>query len=286
MASSSAIHIWKYTSGHYIPWRKFPSPTCESPCFSPTLSSILGWDHNALQVWRLDGLPIVTHHSSFGLHAIPSSCGTYVVTGHLGGSNITITNLLSQNTPHLIDTGMRVNTFTLTGNVLLVEDSKKIAAWRLTEEGVVDGISGNRSAGRRDRIWTIPQLPILEFVVEDQTVTIQDGVKEECIYIYHMGTGEALTTTKVPPWNPHYWISSRMAHGQHYPHYYRLDGHGTCPEDNWPVSLNMFRSGWVKDPEGKHRLWVPAAWRKSGSKGGWLCNSTTLNLDGRIIVKF
>jgi hypothetical protein len=161
-----------------------------------------------------------------------------VVTGHERNSTITITNLLSQ-TPHFINTGMKISTFTLTGNVLLVEDSKTIAAWRLTGEGAVEGVFGNRRAGHRNRIWTIPQSPVLEFVVEDQTVTIQDGVKDKCIHIYHTGTGEVLKPAQAPPYNPHHWDTYAMHLGQHYPHYHRLNKHNTCPEDNWPVSQTM-----------------------------------------------
>jgi hypothetical protein len=281
----SSVHVWKHAFGCYTPWRKFPSSGCNSPCFSPTLSSILGGSLNTLHVWRLDGPPIAhsIHHQPL---TIPSSCGTYVVIGCKGDSTITIINLLSQTPPHFVNTGMEIQTFTLTGNVLLVEDSKTIAAWKLTGEGAVEGVSGNRRAGCHNRIWAIPQPPILEFVVEDQIVTIQDGVKEKCIHIYHTGTGEVLTPTQAPLWNPHHWNSSHMHHGRHYPHNRQLSKGNICPEDNWPVSLTAFQEGWVKDPEGKCRLWIPAKWRVHGGNGTWLYNIATLNIHDNIVIKF
>jgi hypothetical protein len=287
-SSGTSVHIWKYSSGHYTPWREFPSFHCVSPCFSPTLSSILGLSEGVPQIWRLDGPPITAHINYGHSLLIPSPCGTYVVTGHQRNSVITITNLLSQ-TPHFIKTGMKISTFTLTGNVLLVEDSKTIAAWRLTGEGAVEGIFGNQRAGQRNRIWTIPQSPVLEFVVEDQTVTIQDGVNDRCIQIYHAGTGEVLKPTQAPLYNPHHWDANAMQLGQHYPHYHRLNKHNTCPEDSWPVSQTMFKEGWVKDPEGKHQLWIPGIWRQSQVTGGWLYNIRTLWIrlnDGDVVIKF
>ena len=40
----------------------------------------------------------------------------------------------------------------LTGNVLLVVGSEIVVAWLLTKEGIVNGVSGNRRAGRGDSI--------------------------------------------------------------------------------------------------------------------------------------
>jgi hypothetical protein len=287
-ASLFSLHVWKYTSGRYTPWREFPSSVCNHPCFSPTLSSILGLSQDAPRIWHLDGPLIVAHPNHNRPLTIPSPCGTYVVAGHERDSTITITNLLSQ-TPNFINTGMKINTFTLTGSILLVEDSKTITAWRLTGEGAVEGVLGNRRAGHRNRIWTIPRSPILEFVVEDQTVTIWDGTRDKCIHIYHTGTGEVLKPAQVPPYNPHHWDTYAMHLGQHYTHYHTLNEDDTCPEDNWPVSQTALQEGWVKDPEGKHQLWIPAIWRQSQINGGWLYNIRTLWIKpngGDIIIKF
>jgi hypothetical protein len=284
----NSAHIWKYTSPCYTLWRELPLPGSDICCpftlqFSPTLSSIMGQPtvpgyKNTLQVWYLDGPPIVAHPKSHQSLAIPSSCGTYVVVGCRGDSTITITNLLSQ-PPHFIETGMRIDRFALTGNILLVEDSKMIVAWKLC---------GSRKAGWHNKLWTIPQHNNLRFMVEDQTVTIWDTMKQECIKIYNPGTGEILEPIQAPPYNPHHEHTSyAMYLGQHYTHYYRLNNHNTCPEDNWPVSLNMFQEEWVKDPEGKHRLWIPVNWRKHTITGGWLHNIATLNLYNEgIIIKF
>jgi hypothetical protein len=288
-ASSTNFHVWKYTSGYYTPWREFPSSNCQSPCFSPDLSSILGLSQDAPRIWHLDGPPIAPHPNHNHPLTILSPCGTYVVTGQRENSAITITNLLSQTPPQFISTGMKINSFALTGNVLLVEDSKSIAAWQLTGEGAVEGVFGKRRAGHHSRMWTIPQSPILEFVVEDQTVTIRDGAKDKCIHIYHTETGEVLKSTQASPYDPHHWTIYSMRVGQHYPHYHMLNKDNTCSEDNWPVSQTVLQEGWVRDPEGKHQLWVPAIWRQSQINGGWLYNIRTLWIrpnGGDIIIKF
>jgi hypothetical protein len=285
-SSTTGVQVWKYTSSHYTPWREFPSSSCYSSCFSPTSSSILGSFQDNLQVWRFDGSPIVAHSNNHESLAVPSSCGTYVVTGCGGENTITITNLLSQVPPQFINTGMKMEGFALTGNVLLVEDSKMIAAWLLKGEGVVEGLFGGRGAGRHDRIWTIPRPSAHGFIIQGQVVAIQDGSNGKNIHAYHTRTGEVLEPTKQPLHNHVYMSFKHMYHVQHYPHYRSLNVSNTCPEDNWPVSQTMLQEAWVKDPEGKHRLWIPVEWRKHSADGGWLYNLTTLNLSGNVIIKF
>ena len=67
---------------------------------------------------------------------------------------IAITHL-SQTISRFIDTGMEIRMLALTGNVLLVLDSDGLVAWRLTEEGAVDGVLADRRAGRGDSIWAV-----------------------------------------------------------------------------------------------------------------------------------
>jgi hypothetical protein len=283
-SDSTSVHVWKYTSTHYTPWREFSSFTCLSPCFSPTLSSILGHFKSTLQVLHLDNPSMVTYPHSHRLLATSSSCGTYVVTGHVGGSTITITNLLSQTPSHTIDVGMKVEMFALTGNILLVEGPKTIGAWQLTEK-VVETF-GHGSTGHHNRIWTI-QFPSLLFVVEGQTVTICDGVKREPLYIYNTGIGELLKLTQAPLPNADTHTLTGMHHGHHYPHYWD----SVRQKNTWSVSETMLQEGWVKSPEGKCWLWVPVKWRKSNDIH-WFHNIRTLWLRSigpgleKVIIKF
>ena len=83
------IDIWKYTSGRlrYTPRRVFQpqstGPIHLSPLlFSPTLSQILGRTAGDLEVWRLNGLPIVVRpdiHTSMSVAVLPR-CDTYIAT--------------------------------------------------------------------------------------------------------------------------------------------------------------------------------------------------------------
>jgi len=81
--------------------------------------------------------------------------GTYIMTSHPRKNTITITDLISQIPSQFIDTGAMISGLALTGNILLVVDSEMVVAWRLTEQGVVDGVFGNRWASHSDSIWTI-----------------------------------------------------------------------------------------------------------------------------------
>ena len=110
-----------------------------------------------LEVWRLNGLPIVVRpdtHTSTSV-AVLSRCDTYIATSHQLNSPIATTRLLSQTLSRSIDTGMEIRMLALTGNVLLVLDSDGLVAWRLTEEGAVNDFLADRRAGRGDSIWAV-----------------------------------------------------------------------------------------------------------------------------------
>ena len=294
--SFGGVHIWKYTStGRYTLWREFPSQSWGSirlcPLqFSPTLSSILGSPASIPQVWHLDGPPIVSHPDSRTPLAVLSSCGAYIATCDMWNNIVTITNLHSQTPPQFIDTGMEIDELALTGNVLLVKDSSGLVAWRLTEEGVVDsGVFDNRTAGCGNSIWTV-LIHNPTFLVGNQTVTIKRGGGNAILHAYHTRSGEVLEPAQAPP-HPfgRYYSPRDMRYGQHYIHYRKLDEWGILSEDGWPVSQDTFQEGWVKDREGKHRLWIPIEWRTYLPRSGWLSNITTLWLNregGAIIIMF
>ena len=279
ISSMSGVHIWKYTSARYTPWREFPPFTRSSfshfpPQFSPTSSSILGCHSGPLQVWRLDGSPVAIRPDDRTPFAVLSCCGTYIMTGYTGkNSTITINNLLSPIPSQFIDTDMYVSTLAFTGNVLLVWGGCKLVAWRLTENGSVYGVSAERRAGQGDSIWTVSS-PNLRFSVGDQAV-ITEG-EEAVIHVYDTGTGEVLGPAQVSP-HPrgHQYSVWEMEWCQHYPHYRNLDKQPIPSEDEWPVKLATLEEGWVRDLEGKHRMWIPLEWRVP-DRAGWLHNTTLL----------
>ena len=107
-------------------------------------------------MWRLHELPATPktpHQQLVGL----TRSGTRVATAHKLGNTVTIVDLLAQSPPQLIDTDVEIDGLFLTGNVLLVAGSRKYTAWLLTEEGLVDGVTGDRRVGRSDSIWTTPE---------------------------------------------------------------------------------------------------------------------------------
>ena len=274
------VRIWKYNSGRYAPWRKFPVlPSRGSPLqFSPALSSILGHFQGFLQVRRFDSPPVVTHPNSRVPLAVISHCGTYTVTSCQGNSTATITNLLSQIPPQLVDTDMQIEILALTGNILLVFDWRTIVAWRLTEEGMVDGCFPDRKAGRGDSIWAVSTSGhslTSKFMIKDKIAIIE--MAGDVIHIYHTGTGEVLDPTTIHGINHLRYDPRGMYSGHHHPHYRIADKEDTFPDDDWPGQLVSPRVEWVKDPEGKHRLWLPVKWRTYDA--GWFHNITTLWLN-------
>ena len=153
----SSVHIWKYTSRHYIPWRKFSSQDRDPFCnpllqFSPTFASLPEWSRGGiLHLWHLDGPPIDGHPKSHKPPVALSCCGRYIALSE-SGCTVTIISLLSPTPSCIINTGKIVEMLALTGNVLLVQSSKEIRAWRLTEEGVVDSVSANKRANPSNAI--------------------------------------------------------------------------------------------------------------------------------------
>ena len=286
----SGVHIWKYTSGCYALWREFPSWTASildhsPPQFSPALSSILGCHGGPLQLWRLDSPPIAAHPDSRKSLAVISHCGTRIATGYVANGIVTITNLLSQAPPQFIDTGMYVHALAFTGNVFLVWGDGELVAWRFTERGIVDGASVDRRADRSNSIWTV-STSSPTFFVEDQTVVIKDD-EGNIIHVYHTGTGEILALAQVSP-DPHarQYSPLGMQRCRHYLHYCDLVKSDIPSEGEWPITQAALEQGWVKDLEGKRRLWIPAEWRVRSA--GWLRNTTLLlySYDVDAIVMF
>ena len=254
--SYSAVHVWKYTSDDYILWRQFPlqdlTLTYHSFQFSPTSSSLLARSEKFLHLLRLDGPPIVDRPGHWVLLVAISRCGSYVATGRQVDSSVTITNLLSQTPSHFIDTGMMIKILALTGNILLVSDSETIAAWRLTEEGAVDGVFVGGRVGRNSSIWTVSLSGDPTFSVEDQTVATKQG---EVIHVYCTETGEVLGSVQTPPYHCHEYTFHEMLVGRHYLRYQNFN------RFSWTTDVQG--GWWVKDLEGKHRLWIPVEWRGS-----------------------
>ena len=296
--------LWKYTSDQYNQWRKLQQ-TPSLFQFSPTSSSIFFYAGALLHVLNLDHSPAILPESTVAVH---SQCydafsphGTFIATAYSGGSTITITNLNSQNPfpSQFIDTELVISAMILTGNILLVTDSKRFVAWLLTEEGIVDGIFGNTRADNNDSLWDIsPKAPItrwqnsdrqLEFSVKDETaVILMHGFN---VHAYHTGTGEVFKQNEAPQ---HLGSTNYCFHAQQGRNDCNCYHHDMCkqqrpPKCEWPISESILQDGWVKDPEGRHQLWLHPHWRTTGNDVDWLYNATTLRLKNSselVIVKF
>ena len=278
-SQESGVHIWKYAFGRYLPSTEFQCQGWStSPLrFSPTPSSILGHSGNILQVLRIHEPP--TSLKTRRQQCVGLSCsGTHVATAYKLGHTIQITNLLAQTPPQFIDTSMVIEGLVLTGNVLLVVDFARLTAWLLTGEGLVDGFPGDRPVGRSDSIWTIPRkMPCGDswtFSVEGQVGVIKRDANS--LYIYHTETGEVFHPTQAPRhYSDNWYHLGEALCGRHYLRCHNLLQCDIPPEDSWQNSRAALREGWVKDPEGKHRLWVPVEWRTDWDPTDWRHDATT-----------
>lgn len=296
--------IWRYTSRQYIQWRKFPQAPM-SLQFSPTSSSILGHAGPLLNVLHLDHSSTTTGKSTNVDSNQPldafSPDSTYIATTCHQESTVTITNLHSQNplTSQVIDTGLKILAMVLTGNVLLVKSSSKIIAWLLTEEGIVNGVC-NRRANCDDCIWealiqtssgiwarfmlqeSSSSGGVIGFSVKDDIVAISQN--DHPIQVYHTRTGEILSVEKAPMVTGYQFHHPLQDHCNQY--HRSLLQPSKC---DWPISQATLKEGWVKDPEGRYKLWLHPHWRSSQNDIDWLYNVTTLRLKNRsllVLIKF
>ena len=283
-SKGNVVHVWKYYPGHYNLWRSYQCQYSNTPQFSPTSSSILGLSGDILLVWRLHQLPTILKDPPPQYVGLSRS-GTRVATAHKLGNTVTIIDSLAQTRPQFIDTNMVIGGLALTGNVLLVAGSGELVAWLLTKEGLVDVVSG-------DSIWTIPHPQRFYepwmFLVEGHIGAIKLG--RNALHVYHTETGEVFHPTQAPRHFSSGWhYLGDALRGRDYLRYHNLSQCNIPPEDNWQTSRATLREGWVKDPEGKHRLWVPAEWRTEWDPEDWLHDTVTQfsYLGGKhVIVKF
>ena len=290
----TSVRLWKYssgksTSGCYTLWGELPSRGWPDLQFSPTPSSILRQSENTLQVLRLHKIS-TTLESSSRQYVRLSRSGARAVTAHRMGRVVTIIDLLGQTPPQYIDTCVAIQELVLTGNVLIVAGWGEVVAWLLTEEGLVGGVIGGRRVGRSDTIWSIPVrvplYPSFEFLVEGYVGAIRLGGDTQ--HVYHTETGEVLHSTQARDSNG--WQCLGGSHwGRDYLYYHKSPQRNTTPKDSWQTSYDTLREGWVKDPEGKHRLWVPVEWRTDWDLTDWLHDVTTQFSrlgGGPVLIKF
>ena len=317
--SRAHFSIWRYSSGHYTQWREFQQKSSLLQ-FSSTSSSILSTSDSVISIVHLDYLPTAftveqVKTSQGKIRDAFSPNGTYVAIAHQGESTITLTNLHSQNafSSQYIDTELEISTMVLTGNVLMVKSPDKIVAWLLTEEGTVDGIIGNPRVDRNDSLWelSVPALiarfrkmwkrldeSSLGFLVLDEIAIIR--LNDFNIYAYHIRTGEIIKVSDIPKSkNPtFYHFCGKQEHDEYnlyhdecnlYHNNLYMEQESIEDKGKWSVSQSTCQDGWVKDPKGKYRMWVPPSWRAIESDVHWFHDSTTLRLKGNsqlAVVKF
>ena len=296
----NVLHVWKYTSGSYVLLREFPlswfsvyhTPNISLE-FSPASTSILYLYGDVFQVQSLHRPSIAPQTRC--QHAAISHSGRYIATADESQSTITIIDLHSQAPSQFIDTGGEIEGLAITGNVLLVAFSETVVGWLLTKEGRVEGLVESRRAGHSDSIWTITSLPwhpkSLCFRVSGQVGLI--GTDNILPFSYHTGTGGVPDNFHQPQYFGFPWVSIYKPGNYREYHYLRhhdAPQRDTPPEDGWlTFGTTTGKAGWVVDPEGRHRFWVPVEWRRYLSRKNWHHDITTLFVrikDEPVVIKF
>lgn len=296
-SKEGGVYLWKYTYHRYSLLREF---WCRGSAsflqFSPTQfpAVVLARYGNVLQVWRLDDVPLAPPPPRHQ-YATLSRPGDYLATAYKFETTITIVNLHSPTISQSVDTGVEIEGLALTGNILLAVGSDKAVAWMFLEEGRVGSAFGSGRAGHAESIWTTP-LPqwgsdLWTFSVEGQLGVFR--LDEDALVIYHTETGEVVqpiyeaTRWKCGPRNSQ--STHALGGGQDYlccnnPSLFKMP-----PEGGWQPSQSTLQEAWLKDPEGRHRLWLPVEWREGLRFEKWSHNFTTLFASFKgspVIIKF
>ena len=274
------VHIWKYGSCRFLPWKKFPFMGIWYPLqFSPNLLSIMQRSTSALNVWRLHDLP--PHPTTNRSPQVGLTRSGQIVQA--SGNFITIVNPHSR--PALVpvvDAGAEIEVFVLMGNVLLVTVERDIIAWLVPPAGFADDPLGHRPANRRDALWTV-QEPGSWIGIASEVGFIDTHSRSHTHY--HTETGEVLNLDHYSLKNVHQVILTNYLCGKDYLHFHNLPRTNDPLADGWQTS----RGGWVKDSEGRCRLWLPVDWRGDWRAKDWRDDTTTQFsiIGGKVvIVKF
>jgi hypothetical protein len=246
---------------------------------------------NFLQLWRLDDLP-TTPKPRFQLTAI-SNTGRLVATADRSKSTVTILNLHLHTSPRFIDTSVEIEALAITGNILLVAFSAGVVAWLVTGEGSADDGVDNRRADRGDSLWTVSSQSVqsLDFWVEGKIGVIKTDLTPP--FIYHIETGAIVDSVREPQrsrLHSPFFTGLFDSEGYDNLRHNALSRHDNPSEDDWLIPHKKIPgAGWVVDPEGRRRFWVPVEWRESWDRKHWYHGITTMfsGTEGHhIIVKF
>jgi WD40 repeat protein len=300
------VHIWDYEGNlqmdrdnRYHQWKKIPfrSDSADLPQglqFSPTSSSVLISREGFLEVVHLDNTKVKTPTKPPSQFGKISANGAYIVTANWGESTITITNLCSQIPSLFIKIQFGIYGLALTGNILLVAEGVDfIVAWRLTADGGVEGVLGDRIVDWGHVIWFCGRpmnCSAVESLVTGDTGIIRFN-DNHSIY-YNIDTGERYESAPIQvPAPSTSWHNLTNLDFHTNLHYHSYHEHCNPPEDNQLASVPNYKEGWVKYPEGDHphRFWLPPHWIADHRDDVyWFSNITTLWFHGNelIIIKF
>lgn len=289
-SEEDGVRIWKYGSGHYSSWKKFRPRDWTNSSFriSPTPSSILVHSRSILQLWRIQDLPTAPHTGSRRQHAALRRSGNRIVIADISERIISIIDPHSPLRHHVIEPGFPIDGLVVVDNVLLAVYCEEAVAWLLPKE---EEWTSSKRVSREGNIWAmrLPRAPFnLTCKVEGQVGVVESD--EDSRIVFHTGTGEILGPIQAPPFysDPPNLLGRTLC-GRDYSNLYNVSQGNILPECAWRASETTLQEGWVRDPEGRHRLWVPVEWREIWDPVDW-CHDIKIQfsiLQGEpIVVKF
>ena len=286
-SDEDCVRTWKYDGCNrhcYISWKIFRPQDClnSSVQFSPTPSSILVHSKSFVYLGNIQDLPSALDADRQQHYVAFHRSANYIVTARKSQRKFTIINVQSQTPPESIDLHGPVDGLAVTGSVVLVVCKGEVFAWPLTKQ---------EAAKDRDPIQGLklscPQSHP-KCKVQGQVGVIE--YDENTLLVFHTGTGEVLQPTQTPQFSgdpPD--LFGRVHRGRDYSHLHNLPQLNASPEDVWQTSETTLQEGWVKDPEGRHRLWIPVEWRSIWDLADW-CHDIKIQFsllrNQPIIVKF
>jgi len=132
------ICIWENTPTGYVPRDRLrPRSAFRNFTFSPTVTSIMCWDQEAIQLLdpdvRVSSLPHESApHRQHGDHVVVhSSSGGHTAIARRGQSAVTLFDPRLDAPRRFLDTGMEIQDIKIVGDTILIADTCQLASWRL-----------------------------------------------------------------------------------------------------------------------------------------------------------
>lgn len=285
---SKEFHIWKQSSGGYLPHQKLISSIqWPTPLISPNEQLVISFGGELLQLWHIinSSTPPTSSTQNFqgtrNFHVEFSPDRSLVAVAGQLTNTVTVLDTESGSQHLVIDTDTEICGMKMAADRIIVIGDGKIITWKLPTENYTPILS----MGIIDSIQTTPfkySAPIRELYASISSdldyVAFGNNISWKDLCIYSVHTGEKLTVAESNGWMTGFtpdevWCASDNGKVDQWivverdgSKTFKLKQIGKMKEPSsgvpWHSSqgYRVTDNGWILSPEGKQLLWIPYHW--------------------------